>query len=330
MYSLLKELCQTHGVTSDTLERESLIKKTLKSLGIKYDTLGHGAIICGNMKSPKKLISAHIDEVGFQVTHIEEDGKIKILPVGWIFAGRLDHSVIYIKTDKGHIPGMALHTEELKVENLKGFESIYVDVGCNSRAEVEAKGIKPGQSGTYQRYYHKDKDNIIASGLDNNISATVVLDLIKENPDFLKNNIVAFITDEEMQDHSANGLGFLLKPDLAVILDYCPIHQKPGPGDIVGETGSGPIVPYRGGHYIVNSNVRRYLEENIKLPYQKAFFSSETLPTLEPANFEDNGHTVGVNVCVPAYGYHGNVYSARINDVEDFRKFISHIIETDY
>lgn len=329
-YDLLKTLCLTHAVTGDVNGIKKVLKDELNDRGISYIEEGYGTIVFGNTKNPKKLVASHIDEVGFQISKIEENGKVRILPVGWVFPNRLDHMIVYVQTPNGKVAGVILHEEELKVENLTSFNSIYLDIGANSREYAEKLGISVGQTGTFQKEYIENGISIISSSLDNKVSQFAVFDVIAKNPKLLEDNMFAFVTDEEMQDHSANGLCDAYKPDLAVVLDYCPIHQKVGAAESLGESGKGPLVMYRGGAHQLHEEVRTYFEKHITEKFQKGFLSSETIPSLEPFNFQNNGHTKAVNVCIPAFGYHGAAYRVRKVDLEDYARLLKNILETSF
>lgn len=324
---LLKTLTQTHAVTGDTSCMKDVFKKELKKRNIKYSENGFGTIIFGNQKNPNILFASHIDEVGFQITEIEANGKIRFLPVGWVFTNRVDHAPVYIYANGTYIPGLIIHEEELKAQNILDFHNLYIDIGEDSKEAVMNMGIHRGMMGSFAKNFVETKNSIIASSIDNKISQFALFEVIDKNPHVIKDYMFAFVTDEEMQDHSANGICHTYKPDLAVVLDYCPTHQKLGFGDILGEINSGPMVMYRGGYYIINEKVRHYFEDKIKTPFQKGFLSSNTLPQLEPSNFEDNGHTVAVNVCITSRGYHGAAYITRKKDIEDYIQILEEIMK---
>lgn len=328
-YQLLKRLCFTHAVTGDTKLIRQLITLELDNRKIKYSVNGFGSIVFGNTNNPKKMFVAHMDEVGFQISNIEQNGKIRILPMGWVFANRLDHNIVYIQTDGEMLPGLVLHEESLKVENIQSMTSLYIDIGCDSDEAVIKKGVRQGMTGSFQKEFYEFENSIIASSLDNKISIYTILTLIDANPEIMKENLFAFNCDEEMQDHSANGLGHQYHAPMVIVLDYCPIHQKTMNGDVLGKSGDGAMVMYRGGYYVLHQDLRKYFDTKIKTTFQKGFLASETLPTLEPANYEDNGTTKAVNVCIQAYGYHGAAYSVRKKDIENYHNLLTEILKTD-
>ncbi len=329
-YKKLKELTTKHSVAGDSSEIIQYISKELALSNIKFQVLNNNTIIAGNINNPKVLFTAHFDEVGFQVTQILNNGRIKFLPVGWVFPNRMNHQTIYIKSKDQQIKGVVLPDRELKVENIEDFNDLYISIGVDSIDEVNKLGITPGQTGTFTKEFHETENLIISSALDNKIAVLSLIEIAQTHPEFLVNNAIAFVTDEEMEDHSANGLGHKFNPDLVVVLDYCPVHHKLGAGDVINyETGK-PLVMYRGGNYIIHEKVRTYFEDKIKTGFTRGFISSNTLPILEPSNFENNGHSVAVNLCLPAQGYHGESYLVKKSDIIGLEKLIVKIFKKEF
>ncbi len=315
----LQQLCATHSVTGDTSQIKNVITKMLGELDLNFSSDGYGSIIVGNPKKAKAILAAHIDEVGFQVTKINDDGSMSILPVGWVFPNRLDHAPIYIMTDKGTLNGAIFHKSYLKDENISHFSQLFCSIGATTKAEAEKMGVRVGQLGSFRKDFYEQNGTIFATSLDNKVSAFVILELMSKDKEFFEDKLVVFHTDEEMQDHSANSIAFKHHIEYAVILDYCPVHQKFDDEDVLPDFGDGPMIVYRGGNHIVHEDIRKKLHG---LPYFKSFISNNTLPGLEPDNFQNNGTTKALNLCVPSIGYHGPVYAILKKDIELFEKSI--------
>ncbi len=317
MYELLEKLTYAHAVAGDSEEKRSFILEQLDKLGVQHKVDGYGSVIVGDDKNGNKLIiAAHMDEVGFQIVDIHEDGTLSVLPIGWIFPNRLDHTGVYVRGDKGLVYGAIFHKAVLKTENVETFSQMFLDLGVESRAEVEKLGVKVGQTGTFKKDYFETDSTIMASSVDNNVSIFVLLELIKKDPSFLDHTLVVFHTDEEMQDHSANSIGNKYHYDYAVIMDYCPIHQEQDAEDRL-PVNDGPILMYRGGAHILHEDVRKKVDN---LGFAKGFISDKTLPSLEPQNFQNNGMTKALNYVIPARGYHGQLYSIKKKNIEAFSK----------
>lgn len=325
-FGLLKQLINQHSVTGDSEEALKFITDYLNSNNIHFVVQNNGTIIAGNCQNPNILLSAHYDEIGFQITKIQEDGRVKFLPIGWIFPNRLSHQQIYIKTKSQKVLGLVLPYAELKAENISDFSDLYIYLGTDSKNGVIKTGVREGQTGTFTKEYFEDDEKIIAGSLDNKICVALMLEIASKNKEFLQDNALAFVHDEEMEDHGANGLQNTLKPKLVVVLDYCPVHHKLGNEDHIEYQSGKPIIMYRGGNYIIHEQVRNILEENFEEQYTKGFLSNKTLPILEPSNFENNGATLAFNLCLPAFGYHGKYYLVNKKDIFGTERFLQKFV----
>ena len=103
---LLKTLTEAHGVPGYETEIRSLLRHYFESLGdLTQDKLG--SLICrqpGN--GPKVMLAGHMDEVGFMIIHITNDGYLKFVQLGgWWDQVLLGHRVI-VKTRKGDVTGV--------------------------------------------------------------------------------------------------------------------------------------------------------------------------------------------------------------------------------
>lgn len=329
-FKKLKQITQLHAVTGDTKQLVDFIIDQLNESGVDYFVSNNNTIVVGNKDNPNILFTAHIDEVGIQITDILPNGRVKFLPVGWIFPNRLNHQTIYVNCNGVRHIGVVLPDAELKSQDITNFGDLYISFGVDTKEQIEDMGIKSGQTGTFTKEFYETDDIVVSSALDNKISLYILLTLIKTDKKFFENNAVAFILDEEMEDHSANGVGHLVKADLAVVLDYCPVHQKLGIQDVMPYQIGLPMVMYRGGNYIIHQKVREYFEKNFDGKYTKGFLASDTVPVLEPSNFENNGHTVAVNLCLPAQGYHGESYLVKKKDINGFNELVNQIAKTKF
>jgi endoglucanase len=323
-YQLLEKLIKTHSVTSHTSIIKSVLKKEFEEKEIDYFEDGFGTLAIGNIAADV-MLTAHIDEVGFQVAKIQDNGDISILPVGNVHPNKLNHANVYVQTDKRKIRGAIFPSLELNENQIERYSDLFLDIGARSREEAIKLGIKSGQTGTFKKTFFRQNGTIFATGLDNKISIFSVLELLDRDRSILDKTFIAFHTDEEMQNHSANSLSVQFKPEFAVILDYFPVHQKPGDNDIFEDPGNGAILFYRGGHHILHEDIRRKLDEIDGI--SKGFVSSTTMQSLEPQNYENNGRTKAVNLGIPARGYHGAIYSVKEDDIEHFTESINKMID---
>ena len=91
---LLEELTQAWGVSGREKNVRAIIKREIKDYVDDYFVDAMGNLIAykkgTESKNKKKIMyTAHMDEIGFQVTHIEGDGRIKVCSVGWTWTGSI-------------------------------------------------------------------------------------------------------------------------------------------------------------------------------------------------------------------------------------------------
>ena len=141
----LKEITDVPGGSGD----EGFVRDILKREISKVTTPmvdGMGNIYGYIGKGPKVLAPGHMDEIGFKVRGIDDDGKIMVGCAGFVFPYGMECQEYSIVLDNGEIidgvigrdPEQGKHS---KLNEIPDFEELRVDIGCNSRKEVEELGI---------------------------------------------------------------------------------------------------------------------------------------------------------------------------------------------
>jgi len=149
--ALLKELTEAPGISGYEGEVREIIRRHLREITIiEQDRLG--SIVCrkdGNARAPRIMLAGHMDEVGFIVKLITDEGFIKFSPVGGWWGHVMLAQRVVIKTRKGDVHGLigskpphVLSDEERK--KLQEPKDMYMDIGATSAAEVKKLGVRPG------------------------------------------------------------------------------------------------------------------------------------------------------------------------------------------
>jgi putative aminopeptidase FrvX len=106
--NLLKELTETPGVSGYETPIRAAVKKYLENYGeLSQDKIG--SVICsqkGSSEKPRVMLAGHMDEIGFMVKQITQDGFIKFLPLGGWFDQVLLGQRVTIQTNKGDVVGV--------------------------------------------------------------------------------------------------------------------------------------------------------------------------------------------------------------------------------
>ena len=217
---LLQQLCEASAVSGDEQEVRTLLINALDSSvdEITFDGLGSFVARKGN-RGPKVAIVGHMDEVGFMVTHIDESGFLRFTTIGgWWSQSMLNHRVA-IRTRKGvKIPGIigsvAPHalTEKQKQQPLT-FDEMFIDIGANSREEVEKRGIAIGDFVSPEANFARwGEDKIVGKALD--------------NPEITLYGVGS--VEEEVGLRGAQTSAEHIKPDVVIVLDTAVAGDVPG------------------------------------------------------------------------------------------------------
>jgi len=252
---LMKDLTEVNGISGFEKEVAKVIEKHLKPLTtITYDRLG--SIICrkeGASPSPKVMLAAHMDEVGFIVKQITKEGFLKFIPVGgWWSHVILGHRVI-VKTRKGDVVGVvgSKPPHELKDEERRkviAIEDMHIDVGATRKFDVEKKlGIRVGDPVIPWSPFQimANPKTYLAKAWDDRVGCAIMIDVIRNLSRIKHPNTVYAVgtVQEEVGLRGAQTSAAVVDPDVAFALEVSIAHDTPGFGtDEVEALGSGPAI----------------------------------------------------------------------------------------
>ena len=133
MNRFVKPLCELNGVSGDEGALRKYILSNIGDNPYKIDNLGNIIVDKKGRKTPKNkiMISAHMDEVGFIVTGITDDGYIKFAPVGGVDARVIFSKRVRIGEKVGVVCVVPIHlTDKDKKRDIPKIKDMYIDIGA--------------------------------------------------------------------------------------------------------------------------------------------------------------------------------------------------------
>jgi endoglucanase len=241
---MLKELTLAPGVSG----YEHSVAKLMKNFVSKPDEVGHdnlGSIafyLKGNSDSPRVLVVAHMDEIGFLVSGITKEGFIKLQPVGGWSSQTLLSSQLKVFTSNGkeHIGVIGSIPPHYKSESSKEevvkIEDMVLDIGAYSRKEVEEYGIMLGDPIVPDvNFIVMDcSKKVVSKAWDDRAGIGVVIETLNYFTDQPHPNLLigAGSVQEEVGMRGAHTVADLVQPDIAFVIEGAPADDIPG---ILGE-----------------------------------------------------------------------------------------------
>ena len=233
---ILKTLCEKDGVAG----YEDEVRNAISELAAPYaesmvtDALGNLIVLKkgGNRREKPLVVSAHMDEVGFLVSKITENGMIKFLTVGSI-----DPRVMIgrkMKVGYKKLPGVislkAIHlTTPAERKVAPGASSLYIDIGASSKAEAE-RYVRIGDPCYFDSPFEEFGDMRIKSkAIDDRVGCAVMLALMQK--DLPYDTYFVFATNEEIGgSRGAMTAAIRLKPGRFLTIEgttACDVPEVP-------------------------------------------------------------------------------------------------------
>jgi putative aminopeptidase FrvX len=228
---LLEELTNADGVPGFEGPVREIVRREWRDTLTDLHADGIGNLIGslpGPAGSPRVLVMAHMDEVGFLVRHFDENGFIFINNVGGYFDQSVLTQRMSILTPRGEVLGYTgmksghiLRPDERT--RMIPLADMFIDVGAKSRAEVEAMGIRPGLPVAYATRFEKlgATGRYLAKAWDDRVGLAVITQAIAKlrsgsHPNTL---LVAATVQEEIGLRGASVVAASTKPDIVINLE---------------------------------------------------------------------------------------------------------------
>jgi endoglucanase len=282
---MLQELTEAHGVPGFEEDIQSVIKKHLPPrTKIEYDRLG--SIVArkqGTKPEPRIMIPGHMDEIGFMVRLITDQGFIKFAPLGgWPDQEVLSQRVV-IRGRNGYVPGLIgskpphLMPQEERTK-LVPKEDMFIDVGAKDKKEaMEELGIQVGDPiapvspfGTL-----KNKKLLIAKAWDDRVGCALFIDVLKalQGQDHPNTVYGVGTVQEEVGTRGGQTCASVVNPDICLVVESGLAGDVPGmkPEEAQGKLGGGPMLYVLDGGMIAHRRLREFIvriAEKKKIPHQ--------------------------------------------------------------
>ena len=267
---LLADICEMPGAPGHEQPIRELILKSIKDLAdeVTVDPLGNIlAVQKGKDSSKKVMVPAHMDEIGFIVTHIDNDGFVRFHTLGGFDPKTLTSQRVLIhgkKTLLGVMGSKPIHvmTPEERSKNPL-ISDYFIDMGM--KREDVVKYISVGDSITRERELVEMGDCVNCKSLDNRVSVFILIETLRK----LKGKKLpydfygVFTVQEEVGLRGATTAAHYLDPDFGICLDTTIAYDVPGNKDYdkITKLGAGTAVKILDGSVICDYRMVEYMKQ---------------------------------------------------------------------
>ena len=150
---LLERLVESYGPSG----MEGPVRDTVRAMLPSWarpetDTAGNLWVRVGEGE-PLVVFVAHLDEIGFRVTAIREDGRLELAALGGFFPSVYEGRAALVHTGAATVPGVIPPRDSVGSAPLRSPGALRVDVGTTSAAATAALGIRVGSTVTMPKEY---------------------------------------------------------------------------------------------------------------------------------------------------------------------------------
>jgi len=252
----LKELIETPSPSGFEEKAQALVRRRLKKYCDKVETDVHGNVI--GVKNPegklRVMLAGHVDEVGFMVNHITDDGYLCFLPIGGVDAGIVSAQRVMVHAEKGPVPGVigkkAIHLlarEPDERRKTPKYEDLRIDIGAKDRKAAE-KVVAIGDPITFAMgLNHLMGDLVVGRGFDDRVGSWLVTEVMRLVANKQADVAVYGVStvQEEIGLRGAHSSAYTVNPHVGIAIDVDHATDSPGvdkktEGDI--SLGKGPVL----------------------------------------------------------------------------------------
>ncbi len=325
--SLLKKICETPGVPGHEQKVRELVQRELKGLAdeVTVDNMGNLiALKKGKSSSKKVMAAAHMDEIGFIISHIDDNGFLRFHPLGGFDPKTLTAQRVVVHGKKDVIGVMGtkpihLMTAEERVKPLI-LTDYFIDLGMK-KSEV-VKIVEVGNVVTRERELIEMGDCVNCKSIDNRVAVFILIETLKEMKgkkipyDFY----AVFTVQEEVGIRGAQVAAHHIDPYFSFCIDTTIAFDTPGskPEENVTKLGEGVAIKIMDSSAICDYRMVKYMKEQAgknKIKWQHELLPAGGTDTAGMQRMAKNGTIAGA-VSIPTRHIHSVIEMAHKDDIQ--------------
>ncbi|MGK7391463.1 MAG: M42 family metallopeptidase [Candidatus Cyclobacteriaceae bacterium M2_1C_046] len=334
---LLADICEIAGVPGYESRIRNLIIKEVESLVDHLEVDNMGNIITlkkGKDSSKKAMVGAHMDEIGFMVTHIDDKGFLRFNTLGGFDPKTLTAQRVIVHGKKdiigvmGTKPVHVMSAEEKnKMPQIKDF---YIDLGM-PKEEVE-KIVSIGNPISRERTLIEMGECVNCKSIDNRVSVFILIEALRSLKECPYDVYGVFTVQEEVGIRGANVAAHQIDPDFGFGLDTTIAYDLPGgqQHEAVTKLGEGTAIKIMDAMTICDYRMVDYMKQMAdknKIKWQPEVLTAGGTDTAGIQRMGKRGAISGA-ISIPTRHLHQVIEMSHKNDIKSSIELLKVCLES--
>ena len=323
---LLQKICAAPGVSGYEQRIRELVLKSIEGLvdEVSVDNMGNVVAVRKGREDKRVMVAAHMDEIGFIVNHIDEEGFIRFLPLGGFDPKTLTAQRVIVHGSKDLIGVMG--TKPIHImkpeERTKAvpMSEYFLDMGMSKEELI--KYVAVGDPITREREMIEVGDCINSKSLDNRVSVFILIETLRQlkGKDLPYDLYAVFTVQEEVGLRGAISSAHHVDPDFGFGLDVTIAYDVPGAQahESVTKLGKGAAIKVLDGSVISDYRMVNYLKKTAGdqgIPHQLELLPAGGTDTAGVQRYGKKGSIAGA-ISIPLRHMHQSTEMANKADVQ--------------
>lgn len=254
MIELMKRLCVASPSGRESLAAEA-IRREIQPYCDEITTDVMGNLIAHKKgEGPRLMLSAHMDEIGFIATLVDEKGFIRFAPVGGHDAASVINQQVEFMSG---VRGVIHYDEQTKLGELK-LKHCYIDIGAKDKEQAEQL-VQVGDMATFRRGIEECGPVLMGRALDNKAGCWLAIQALRRVKGCRYDLYCVFTVQEEVGLRGARTSAYGIEPEVALALDVTDTGDVPGCDPMAVQLHKGAAIKLKDGGIITHPRVKNWL-----------------------------------------------------------------------
>lgn len=324
-FNLLKKISETPGTSGFENEIRKVIIQEITPLvdSVSVDNMGNVIAFRKGKNQKRVMLAAHMDEIGFIVSHIDDNGFLKFHPLGGYDPKTLTAQRVIVHGKKDVIGVMGSKPIHLMTPDERGkkveIHDYFIDLGL-PKEEVD-KIVEIGSPVTRERELIVLGECYNGKSLDNRISVFILIEALRElkGKDLPFDTYAVFTVQEEVGIRGAQVATLSIQPEFGLAIDTTIAYDVPGssPAENVTKLGKGVAIKIMDSSVITDSRLVKFLKkaaDDAQIQWQPELLPAGGTDTAAVQKMVKGGAIAGA-ISIPTRHIHQVIESVHRNDV---------------